>query len=1453
MKKILLLLMFSMFCIPWAVNAQETLTVHDGTATSAFVPVYGYYADTYLKCEMVYPAIELSDIDGGTITSMTFYASSPASDSWGSANFQVFLTEVVDATISAYVGSGTVVYEGALDGTQNEMTITFTTPYVYHGGNLLVGVYSTATGSYESVTWTGEAVTGASITGYGNSGLDGIGAEQRNFLPKTTFEYTPAVGITCNKPTNVVVNYEDFLSTATWEGEASLYNIDVNGTVINGVTSPYTFAVEPNATYTVKVQADCGDGNLSGWAFAPSFTTPCAAFALPYSYGFEEASDMSCWNVIGATNSNTGIATITTAAEGSNVFNFYFVETNAYLISPVLDGTSNGVNVMFRYMNSSATTSYIEQFQVGYTTNAGETNPTAFTYSDTIYGQNEWVAYEKVFPANTKRIAIKYIYTDGYYLRLDDFSFETPSGCQRPTNLAVSEVGIHTATLSWTENGVATAWKLKFNGELVENVTNPYTLDDLIPETAYTVSVSPACEEEKWSNEISFTTPSVCDVPSELGAAAIVNNATLNWTGYQNSYNVRYRTATVYVTVFEDDFENGLGNWTFVTDGEIPYGQTEGWSIDEPSDVLGAAHSGNNVASSWSWQSNNSFQASNWLITPRIQLGGVLTYYIKTNSDYPDHYEVLLSTSDNDTASFARNVLLPLSASVVTTGEWEEINIDLSQWAGQQGYIAIHHIDYDANYLFIDDFRVYNIVDAGDWTTVTANKATLAVDHLTPETEYEWQVQGVNADCDNGLTEWSEIATFATASACDVPSSLAAEVDGTIAILNWNAYQDNFNLKYRKRLTVDPASPATITFIVPDVWEDGTGYQMLLDADANTYGTIIPETGGLTTGGDVPAETYAEFEYKIPANADGALTTENVLINRTVTIEIPAGTYDWCITNPTPNDRVWIAAENGTVGGRQDDFVFESGVTYEFTLGLFGSNDGVDLTVILPMDDWVVVENVTPPYELTGLDPETYYEWQVEGVNADCDNALLSETANFTTGEAPLCSTITLPYEETFETYTTDYHLYTFVTPDCWTVAHEYTSASINHIGLEADTLPQLYRAFNHTPDGHYSLRMKFRSILAMPELDGSVDLNRLRLQMYVRQPQTYYKLQVGLMTELGNPDSFVPVALVNNGDKTMTYFECGFKSALESLGDYEHLYIAFKNIGGSANDPYCSNYLDDITLTYVDSVFCVISEIPYVEDFESYHPEIETGATGMEPDCWEVIPEDVALSSVTKPQLYGGFNMEDGELSDDGAYSLRLKNRCVYAMPALSEDFDIQDLTMTFSLRQTKFPYRLQVGVVNNDGEFELVKTINLPVNDPVQEVLVDFAEYEGNGNRIAFRNTTNSHTTIEYSTNYIDDIYIDLTSEFEGKNVANDGNVIDSKDAYLESIAVYPNPTTGNLYIDAMGIQKVECYNQMGQLVRVYDNVLNSIDLNNLSEGVYTLRITVPQGVTMRKVVKK
>ena len=142
-----------------------------------------------------------------------------------------------------------------------------------------------------------------------------------------------------------------------------------------------------------------------------------------------------------------------------------------------------------------------------------------------------------------------------------------------------------------------------------------------------------------------------------------------------------------------------------------------------------------------------------------------------------------------------------------------------------------------------------------------------------------------------------------------------------------------------------PEGYASVTLTAGDVWQDGSGYQMLIDADATAYGTIIPETGALTASGDASAETYAEFEYKIPENADGSLATANIVMNTSVTILVPAGTYDWCITNPTPGDRMWIASSNGSVGGRADDFQFISGVGYEFVVSLGGQNDQVDLIV----------------------------------------------------------------------------------------------------------------------------------------------------------------------------------------------------------------------------------------------------------------------------------------------------------------------------------------------------------------------------------------------------------------------------------------------------------------------------------------------------------------------------
>ena len=150
--------------------------------------------------------------------------------------------------------------------------------------------------------------------------------------------------------------------------------------------------------------------------------------------------------------------------------------------------------------------------------------------------------------------------------------------------------------------------------------------------------------------------------------------------------------------------------------------------------------------------------------------------------------------------------------------------------------------------------------------------------------------------------------------------------------------------------------PATLILRAGDVWGDGSGYQMLLDADSTAYGTLIPESGPLTNGGDASDALYAEFEYKIPANADGKLSTTNIVFNSSASIEIPAGTYDFCFTNPCPGDRMWIVSEHGAISGRQDDYVFEAGKIYEFVISLYSINDGVAVTITDPTQG---VENTT--------------------------------------------------------------------------------------------------------------------------------------------------------------------------------------------------------------------------------------------------------------------------------------------------------------------------------------------------------------------------------------------------------------------------------------------------------------------------------------------------------------
>jgi hypothetical protein len=108
-------------------------------------------------------------------------------------------------------------------------------------------------------------------------------------------------------------------------------------------------------------------------------------------------------------------------------------------------------------------------------------------------------------------VAIKYDvdnYDDGYYLYLDDFSFEAVSSCAKPTDLAIDYTeGATTATVTW--RGDARSYNVDVNGTIEVVTGNSYTIRDLAPATAYTVKVQADCGDEQsgWVNAGSFTTP----------------------------------------------------------------------------------------------------------------------------------------------------------------------------------------------------------------------------------------------------------------------------------------------------------------------------------------------------------------------------------------------------------------------------------------------------------------------------------------------------------------------------------------------------------------------------------------------------------------------------------------------------------------------------------------------------------------------------------------------------------------------------------------------------------------------------------------------------------------------------------------------------------------------------------------------------------------------------------
>lgn len=207
-----------------------------------------------------------------------------------------------------------------------------------------------------------------------------------------------------------------------------------------------------------------------------------------------------------------------------------------------------------------------------------------------------------------------------------------------------------------------------------------------------------------------------------------------------------------------------------------------------------------------------------------------------------------------------------------------------------------------------------------------------------------------------------------------IKSYLMYDVNRLIKKGDKNTSKQSTSIVYKGKIRNLRANSDSATIILQagNVWGDGTGYQFLLDADANIYNEFVEYSNKEE---DIPSSIYDKFEYKIPANADGARDTKNIILEKRESINILGGFYDFFITNPTPGKAVYIAGSGVTSGS---NFEFKAGWSYFFEITYNDFLGDYSYLEVEPSSDFTH----TLPFNET-FETNPYQRWKVINANED--------------------------------------------------------------------------------------------------------------------------------------------------------------------------------------------------------------------------------------------------------------------------------------------------------------------------------------------------------------------------------------------------------------------------------------------------------------------------------------
>ena len=516
--------------LPFAMQAQDSWTVADGTTVHAGVPFDFYNTDasgTSFTAQMLYPATLISDMAGNTLSGITFYHNSTNSKTLSASTWTVKMGESSLSDLSAGLSTETLttVYAGSLVFTSGIVTIEFDSPYTYTSGNLIVEISTVGA----SGNWIGPN------SNNGFKGEDNVGYTYTTqtspnhfaFLPKTTFTKAPSCFVATGLAVSAVTSES---MTLSWTSDATsfdIYDMATHTLVGNSSTNSYTVEhLDANTAYTFGVVVDCGGGDYSD-TVTVSGRTACADIeTIPYTWTFEDGTanaTPNCWTKVGS--GTIQVKNSTTLTHNDSMYLDFRGATSNLIVLPPTSVEANTLQMKL-WLRPEGNYPSCANFSVGYITNVADASTytalSTFNYTEFVSGSSPAYAEKAVMfaaaPAGA-RMALRAEPTGtGYYWYVDDVTIEELPSCVPVSGLTVdaTQTTSSSLTLTWTSDATSfVIVNMADSSQVGTCSTNSYTVDGLNANTAYTFGVVVDCGGEM-SDTVTVSGRTACGIIASL-------------------------------------------------------------------------------------------------------------------------------------------------------------------------------------------------------------------------------------------------------------------------------------------------------------------------------------------------------------------------------------------------------------------------------------------------------------------------------------------------------------------------------------------------------------------------------------------------------------------------------------------------------------------------------------------------------------------------------------------------------------------------------------------------------------------------------------------------------------------------------------------------------------------------------------------------------------------------